>query len=163
MDGQQVECILADLSNEVHGAAIVMLLDIYASDPMGGGERLSQDVKDSLLAGLQSFPTTRVFLAKIGEQFVALANCFEGFSTFACKRLLNIHDFAVHPKYRRKGVGFALMMFIDHYSRSHGYCKLTLEVLEGNHGAKALYTEAGFEGYELDKDTGHALFWQKKL
>ncbi len=42
-------------------------------------------------------------------------------------------------------------------------CKLTLEVLEGNHIAQAAYTKFGFSGYELDPEMGRALFWEKKL
>jgi ribosomal protein S18 acetylase RimI-like enzyme len=130
---------------------------------MGGGESLSEYTNDNLIENLRKFPTTNVFLAKVDSDFVGLAVCFEGFSTFNCQRLLNIHDFVIHPKFRRKGVGFSLLMFVDHYSRNIGCCKLTLEVLEGNHAARALYAAAGFESYELDADTGHALFWQKKL
>lgn len=78
--------------------------------------------------------------------------------------LLNIHDLAVDPAHRRKGVGSALLFYIEHFARDNlGACKLTLEVLEGNHPAKALYTQQGFAGYELDSSTGKALFWQKSL
>jgi hypothetical protein len=44
-----------------------------------------------------------------------------------------------------------------------GCCKLTLEVLEGNHVAHAAYLSAGFSGYELNPEMGKALFWEKKL
>jgi ribosomal protein S18 acetylase RimI-like enzyme len=44
-----------------------------------------------------------------------------------------------------------------------GCCKLTLEVLEGNHIAQAAYKSFGFNGYELNPQTGRALFWEKKL
>lgn len=32
--------VRADYANPVHAAAVVMLLNAYASDPMGGGEPL---------------------------------------------------------------------------------------------------------------------------
>ncbi len=90
-----------------------------------------------------------------------LAICFEGFSTFSCKPLINIHDLCVHPLHRRKGVGTSLLLYIEQYAKSIGCCKLTLEVLEGNYAAKSAYSAAGFQPYELDPDAGHAMFWQK--
>lgn len=67
------------------------------------------------------------------------------------------------PNYRRKGVGTTLLFYAEEYAKSINCCKLTLEVLEGNHPAKSAYKAAGFEPYELDPDAGIAQFWQKKL
>lgn len=44
-----------------------------------------------------------------------------------------------------------------------GCCKMTLEVLEGNHPARALYQSLGFDSYTLDPQMGNAVFWQKAL
>jgi ribosomal protein S18 acetylase RimI-like enzyme len=44
-----------------------------------------------------------------------------------------------------------------------GACKLTLEVLSGNAGARKLYTRLGFDDYQLDPATGVAQFMQKWL
>ena len=52
---------------------------------------------------------------------------------------------------------------VESIARDHDCCKLTLEVLEGNHIAKNAYQKLGFAGYELDPDTGQAVFWQKSL
>ena len=105
-----------------------------------------------------------VFIGYLDEKPAGLAICFEAFSTFACKPLLNIHDFAVHPAFRRKGVGSSMMFYIEQYAKSQlQACKLTLEVLSGNHPAKATYKAVGFEPYELDPEAGHAEFWQKKI
>jgi hypothetical protein len=51
----------------------------------------------------------------------------------------------------------------ENFGKSKGCCKITLEVLSGNSNAKAAYTAAGFEGYELDPSSGCAEFWQKKI
>jgi ribosomal protein S18 acetylase RimI-like enzyme len=40
---------------------------------------------------------------------------------------------------------------------------LTLEVLSGNHAARALYGKLGFDDYRLDPAMGHAQFMQKWL
>ena len=42
-------------------------------------------------------------------------------------------------------------------------CKLTLEVLEGNHIAQHVYKKFGFAAYELDPKMGQAMFFEKKL
>jgi ribosomal protein S18 acetylase RimI-like enzyme len=94
---------------------------------------------------------------------VGLANCFEGFSTFACKPLVNIHDFAVLPAQRGRGIAKGLMAFVEEQARLRGACKLTLEVLQGNRGAQALYASVGFANYQLDPEMGHAVFLQKYL
>lgn len=124
---------------------------------------MSEFSQKHLIEELQKRSIARVFLAFVEEEAAGLAICFEGFSTFACRPLLNIHDFAVSPRHRRKGVGKTLMHFVESYAKENGFCKLTLEVLEGNQPAKDLYTACGFEGYELAEDTGKALLWQKKL
>lgn len=104
-----------------------------------------------------------MFIGYLDGVPAGLAICFEAFSTFACKPLLNIHDFAVSPTCRRKGVGSSMMFYIEQYAKSLNCCKLTLEVLSGNHPAKATYKAVGFEPYELDPEAGHAEFWQKKI
>lgn len=48
-------------------------------------------------------------------------------------------------------------------AQQRGYCKMTLEVLQANQSAQALYRKVGFAGYTLDPSQGQALFWQKLL
>ena len=48
-------------------------------------------------------------------------------------------------------------------ARARGACKLTLEVLSGNHHANQLYARVGFACYQLDPAMGHAQFLQKWL
>lgn len=130
---------------------------------MGGGTELTSFVKDNLIAGLNGRPGVHIILIFVNDKPAALANCFEGFSTFVCKPLLNIHDFAVAPEFRRRGLAKKLMMKIESVARSLDCCKITLEVLEGNKVAQAAYKACGFAGYELDPVMGRAMFWQKKL
>lgn len=153
----------ADLSDAADGAAIVHLLDVYARDPMGGGAPLSADVKERLVPALAQVPGAFVLLARLDGEPVGLANCFMGFSTFAARPLANIHDVAVVPQQRGKGVARALFAAIEDEARKRGACKVTLEVLSGNHRAKALYAKLGYGDYQLDSESGHALFWQKRL
>jgi hypothetical protein len=95
-----IDIIRADLSNAQHAQAMFELLDEYAHDVTGGGCGLSQFVKENLAATLQARQDTHVIFAVTDNCVVGLAICFEGFSTFACKPLLNIHDLMVTQRYR---------------------------------------------------------------
>ncbi|WP_144097135.1 GNAT family N-acetyltransferase [Croceicoccus sediminis] len=154
---------LADYRDPADGAALVALLDAYARDPMGGGEPLSPKVRDGLPAALAEQPGAFTLIAREDGEPAGLANCFTGFSTFACAPLVNIHDLAVLPEHRGKGLGRALMRAVATEARKRGACKITLEVLSGNEGAKALYASEGFATYALDPAMGSAQFWEKKL
>ena len=130
---------------------------------MGGGEDLSFFVKDNLIATLQQRHGVHIVLAFVNQEPAGIAICFEGFSTFACKPLLNIHDFAVAPEFRGRGLAKKLMEKVEKVALALGCCKTTLEVLEGNTVAQAAYKACGFSGYELVQTMGNAMFWQKKL
>jgi GNAT superfamily N-acetyltransferase len=149
-------------------AALVGLLDMYARDPMGGGAPLPEEVKQRLPGDLAAHPGAASFIAwarsEQGEEAaVGLANCFLGFSTFKSQPLLNLHDMAVHPAHRGRGVGQALLAAVEQHARQLGCCKLTLEVLSGNAVAQASYQRFGFAQYQLDPAAGQALFMQKWL
>ena len=152
-----------DYRNAKDANALVLLLDAYAQDPMGGKEALDADVKHRLCNDLASIPSAISFIAWINDEPVGLINCFLGYSTFKAKPLLNVHDIAVLVGFRGQGVGQSLLKAAEEYARSRGCCKLTLEVLSGNSRAMDSYKHFGFENYELDPSTGHALFMQKKL
>ena len=93
-------------------ADVCAVLDLYARDPMGGGEALGADVLGRLCGDLASRADAFSFLAYVDApqlQAVGLINCFEGYSTFKARPLLNVHDIVVHPDYRGWGVGQALL------------------------------------------------------
>jgi GNAT superfamily N-acetyltransferase len=154
---------LADYSDPRDAADIVELLEAYARDPMGGGEPLGQEVRDEVVPGLAATPGAFSLIARVDGQAVGLANCFTGFSTFVAKPLINVHDMTVISSYRGQGIGRALLEAVDSEARRRGACKITLEVLSGNDRAKRLYLALGYGDYQLDTETGHALFWQKRL
>lgn len=146
-----------------HCRAIFDLLDSYARDPMGGGKGLEADVRRRLVPELRRRPWVVTFLARLGEAPAGLLIAMEGFSTFAAKPLLNIHDVAVLPPYRGRGIGTALFREAEKVALKRGCCKLTLEVLSGNQSARRLYERLGFGPYQLDPETGTAEFWEKPI
>jgi ribosomal protein S18 acetylase RimI-like enzyme len=158
-----VTVIEADLLDPQHQAAIVHLVDAYARDPMGNGEGLPAEVRVRLIPGLRQHPTAMVFLAYDGERPVGIAVCFAGFSTFAARPLINIHDLAVIPEYRGQSVGRLLLERVEAKGRELGCCKLTLEVREDNHHAQRLYQKFGFGDMPGAQGTVRNLFLQKGL
>ncbi len=158
-----IEIVEADLSLPSHADAMVQLMDEYALDPMGGGKGLSDYVKANLRAELAKRFAAHVILAFADAEPAGLVVCLEGFSTFACKPLLNIHDVIVALPYRGRGLSKLLLQKAEEIALDLGCCKLTLEVLEGNHVAQSAYKACGFSGYELNPQMGKALFWEKKL
>lgn len=152
-----------DYAHPAHREALVVLLDAYARDPMGGGEGLTQEVKDRLCDDLAARPTAASFIAWLDGAPVGLINCMEGYSTFKAQPLMNIHDIAVLPAHRGAGVGQALLAAAEQHARNRGCCKLTLEVLTGNARALSSYLRFGFAPYELDPAAGQASFMQKWL
>ena len=156
-----IECSLADYSNEQHGIDIMTLLKSYALDPMGGGESLSEYSSDNLINQLSKRSDAISIICYVDAKPAGLVNCFEGFSTFKCKPLINIHDVVVLNEFRGLGLCQRMLEKVEAIAKERDCCKMTLEILEGNNVAKKAYLKYGFEAYELDPANGKALFWQK--
>jgi ribosomal protein S18 acetylase RimI-like enzyme len=152
-----------DPRSPVDAAALVALLDEYARDPTGGGVALGAEARARLPGLLASRPHYLGLLAWTGDTPVGLVNAFEGVSTFKARPLLNIHDIAVTATHRGRGIGRRLLAEAEAHARSRGCCKLTLEALEGNAVALALYRAFGFRAYTLDAAMGRATFHEKWL
>ena len=158
-----IRVIQVDYFNAQHAAHLVALLDAYARDPMGGGKALEPEVKTKLVPALAKLPNAFSLIAYIEDQPVGLANCFQSFSTFACKPLINIHDIMVVKEQRGKGISQLMLDRVESIAREKNCCKITLEVLSNNHAALSAYRQFGFEAYQLDPASGKAEFWQKPL
>ena len=158
-----IEILVADYRDEQHGKAIANLMNCYASDPMGGGQPLPESITGNLAAELATIAGAFSVLCYVDGKAAGLANCFEGFSTFQCKPLVNIHDIVVADEFRGLGISQRLLSKVEEIASARGCGKITLEVLEGNTAAQGAYVKYGFAGYELDPAMGKALFWQKSL
>jgi len=152
-----------DPADPRHAVALLALLDEYARGETGGGRPLDPDAKARLPALLASRPHYVGLLAFEAGRAVGLVNCFEGVSTFKARPLLNIHDLTVAATHRGRGIGARLLAEAESVARERGCCKLTLEALEHNTGAIALYRRVGFRAYELDPAMGRATFFEKWL
>jgi len=158
-----IEILEADLDRREHQQAVVELLDAYAMDPMGNGKALSKEVRRELIFGLQRHPTTIIFLAFQDKKGVGIAACFGGFSTFAARPLINIHDFYVIPEVRGQKIGQMILADVEQKARDTECCKITLEVQQNNHRAQRIYEAAGFSRSVYVAAAGGALFLSKSL
>ncbi len=57
---------------------------------------------------------------------------------------VDIHNLAVHPGYRRRGVARALLHWVIGDAKERGAGRITLEVRKSNTGAQDLYRSLGF-------------------
>ena len=158
-----IEILEADYANEVHARDIILLMNEYALDPMGGGKALSNYVKNNLVTELQKQPNAWSLICYVDTKAAGLINCFDGFSTFKCSPLVNIHDLTVHSDFRGIKLSQRMLVAVEEIAKARGSCKLTLEVLEGNTIAKNAYLKYGFSPYQLNPEYGHAVFWEKSL
>jgi ribosomal protein S18 acetylase RimI-like enzyme len=139
------------------------LLDHYMQGPTGQGRPMDAALRARLPEALRQQPTVLSFLAYHQHRPAGLINCVLGFSTFAGRPLLNVHDLVVDRDCRRLGIARALLAHAEAVARQRGCCKLTLEVLEGNTAAREAYLDFGFQAYQLDPAMGSALFMEKRL
>ncbi len=154
--------IIADLDAPLHQHAILRLLDMYCRDEFGSGKPLPKETSGKLIAGLKEARGI-CFLARdddpaVASEFIGLALCLPSFSSFQARPIINIHDIAVSPGHRGKGVGQTLLAAVEVEARRRGCCKVTLEVREDNEIAKASYLRAGFTPTEPQ-----TLFWGREL
>ena len=158
-----VTVVEADLSRQEDQEAVVAMTSAYATDPMGNAGPLPGDVLDRLIPGLRKHPTTLVFLAWDGNDPIGIATCFLGFSTFYARPLVNVHDLAVVPQFRGRGIGRQLLDAVAAKGTSLGCCKVTLEVHEANTRAKQMYEAAGFAEGAARQPGSRWLFYSKTL
>ena len=166
MSVNSIRVVQVDYANASHAQALVAMLDAYARDPMGGSHPLSDFARANLVGSLASRSQAYSILAFDGADDstpIGLVNCIEGFSTFACKPLVNVHDLAVKDGYRGQRIGERMLVLAEEIARARGACKLTLEVLQGNANAIRLYERFGFANYKLGDTAGNAQFLQKWL
>ncbi len=134
-----------DLNKSEHVDGLLSLMNDYMLDPMGLNAPLADDLATNIIKGLKDQSNYLGFLVKSENEYVALANCFIGFSTFKAKQLINIHDFIVTPSFRKNKAGKFLMDSIIDFGKNNGFCKVTLEVRDDNFKAQNLYKKVGYQ------------------
>lgn len=157
----ELNIVTVNYSHTQQAKDFIFLLNAYASDPMGEGSPLKPYVVKNLVKKLSKLPHALSVMCYVDNKPAGLINCFEAFSTFSCKPLLNIHDVMVLKDFRGHGISQKMLERVEEIAVAKGCCKLTLEVLSKNEAAKSSYEKYGFSSYELNPKAGKALFWQK--
>jgi len=163
MINHTIQIIEADYADDAHCSSIPNLLNAYATELLGFRKTLDEVVLQKLVAGLETFPTAIVLLARAEAVYVGMAICFLGFSTFNAQPLINIHDFMVLKEYRNRGIGKALLWEVERIARDRQCCKITLEVQMKNAAARGIYQSFGFKASFLDPEAGEQLSLTKIL
>ncbi|NLM69153.1 MAG: ribosomal protein S18-alanine N-acetyltransferase [Firmicutes bacterium] len=79
----------------------------------------------------------------------------------------HITNVAVHPVWRRQGIGTKLLKAMDRLAYELGVRKMTLEVRVSNHKAQALYRKLGYRDagirpkYYLDNGEDALIMWKE--
>jgi GNAT superfamily N-acetyltransferase len=160
----EVEVRLADYHDAAHADALVdCSMRTPAIRPAVAYARRRMPCAPACPTALAARPQAFSVIAFDGPQPVGLVNCIEGFSTFACRPLVNVHDVMVLQSHRGQRIAQRMLARVEEEAVARGACKLTLEVLQGNAPALRAYEREGFAGYQLDPAFGAAVFLQKTL
>ncbi len=151
------------LSEPNHARAFRELLNDFARDPMSRGQPLPAGVLEDVVPRLRKRSDVVGFLAFGREEPAGFVLGFEGFSTFAARPLLNVHDLFVEPDWRGRGIGRKLMRRVEAWAQGHNCCKITLEVRRDNEAARNLYRGLGYGSVEQGNDGESMQFWSKPL
>jgi GNAT superfamily N-acetyltransferase len=126
-----IQVLETDLTLPEHASVLIQLMDEYALDPMNGSRALSEFARENLVSELKKCDAAHVILAFVDGKPAGLVTCLEGFSTFACRPLLNVHDVIVSAEYRGRGLCKRMLEVAEPVAHRLGCCKMMLEVLEG--------------------------------
>lgn len=100
-----------------------------------------------------SNPISQIIMAKDDKEMVLGYICFWIMADEA-----HIMDIAVHPGFRKQGIGKQLFAFVLEFSEARGVSYFALEVRESNKGAMEFYKGFGFRAAGIRKgyyrDTG---------
>ena len=87
----------------------------------------------------------RSILAQVKDQIV-------GYVLFwLLPEVIDIHNIAVHPEFRRQGIGQTLLRQVVEQARRRDSSRVTLEVRVSNIAAQKLYESVGFTSQGLRK------------
>lgn len=79
----------------------------------------------------------------------------------------HITNVAVHPEYRRSGIGSSLLEYLIKAAEQSGICRMTLEVRKSNFAAQYLYRKYGFsdggirKAYYADNQEDAIVMWRE--
>ena len=89
-------------------------------------------------------PGAQALVATIGDQPCGLISFYPDKDYFTDHPRAYVDNLVVAEESERKGVGRALLDFVECWAREHGFREVVLDVFAGNHGAIAFYERQGY-------------------
>jgi ribosomal protein S18 acetylase RimI-like enzyme len=86
----------------------------------------------------------RIYVAREGNQVVAMVALHFTISTAEGGKVAGLEDCIVHPQHRRKGIGEKLLGYVLEQARKEGVLRVMLLTDGDNARAQALYRKLGF-------------------
>ena len=117
--------------------------------------------KDSYIQELTN-PIARYLVAKIDNKVVGFVG------TWIVLDESHITNIAIHPNYRKQGIGSSLLEAFLKYCKSQGCIAFTLEVRNSNKAARTLYEKYNFKqegvrkGYYEDTKEDAIIMWLRE-
>ena len=105
-------------------------------------------------------PYVEAVVARVAGEAAGFALFFHNYSTFLTQPGLYLEDLFVLPRYRRQGVGQALLVYLGKLALSRGCGRFEWNVLDWNASAIAFYERMGAElknEWRLCRVSGEAL------
>jgi ribosomal protein S18 acetylase RimI-like enzyme len=124
-------------------AADMAAIDTIAWSPRSGFPSVYSSRRRSYF-GPDRLPDTYL-VAEVGQAVAGFLRLATPTPLPENAHVLEVSALAVHPDYRRSGVGSALLSAAVQHGRSRGARKLSLRVLDTNEAAVALYERNGFQ------------------
>ena len=90
-------------------------------------------------------PAAEAVIAWVDGEAAGWALWFQNFSTWTGKAGLWLEDLYVRPRFRRQGVGKALLVYLARLSLERGYGRFEWSVLDWNTAAVEFYRALGAE------------------
>lgn len=116
--------------------------------------------KNAFLIEISENRCAKYFVAHINEQIIGYGGMWLMVDE------AHITNIAVHPSFRKRGVGLTILKALADEALRNGADKMTLEVRVSNHKALKLYEGMGFVGvgvrkrYYSDNDEDALIMWK---
>ncbi len=111
---------------------------------------------DSLMATEQNIaeaffsnsPKSWALVAEVDSQLVGIATYYNIYSTFKAKPGIWLDDLFVFPRYRKVGIGTALIKELCMVAKTNGCCRVDWIVARDNESGRAFYESVGAKIFE---------------
>ena len=164
MESAEILVLQASYTNPVHAEAIGLVLNSLRRRPDGWRPlRCPPTVLKQLPAELAKRPHAFSVLAFVGGEPAGLVNCFEGFSTFACRPLVNVHDVAVVPKFRGLGLSQKMLQKSRTSPASVAAAKSPWRCWKAMRWPRRPMASSALPPGMFDPAHGRMMFWTKAL